>query len=156
MNPPRFSLIFYKDFPGFLRVAHPHQYVQRITPINAQRTPQRPLTTADSIGSATFPSSQEGWPKAGVVGPRGRRPRPTTPPPNPLSPSPLQQNRTFAHKYGIIYAKKLYFCRFFVNCAKCGEQLSENPDRECGDERVFVLKKHSLSSLGEAKRTQCK
>jgi len=78
------------------------------------------------------------------------------PPPNPLSPSPLQQNCTFAHKYGIIYAKKLYFCRFFVNCAKCGEQLAENPDRECVDERVFVLKKHSLSSLGEAKRAQRK
>ena len=37
---------------------------------------QRPVTSADSAGPATFPSSQEGWPKAGVVGPRrpsGRR-----------------------------------------------------------------------------------
>ena len=37
---------------------------------------QRPITPADSTGPATFPSSQEGWPKAGVVGPRrpsGRR-----------------------------------------------------------------------------------
>ena len=31
---------------------------------------QRHLTTANSTGPATFPSSQEGWPKAGVVGPR--------------------------------------------------------------------------------------
>ena len=45
------------------------------------------------------------------------------PPPNPLSPSPLQQKCTFAHIYGIIYAKKMYFCGFFVNCAKCGEKL---------------------------------
>ena len=37
---------------------------------------ERPVTSADSAGPATFPSSQEGWPKAGVVGPRrpsGRR-----------------------------------------------------------------------------------
>ena len=37
---------------------------------------ERPVTPADSAGPATFPSSQEGWPKAGVVGPRrpsGRR-----------------------------------------------------------------------------------
>ena len=37
---------------------------------------ERPITFADSAGPATFPSSQEGWPKAGVVGPRrpsGRR-----------------------------------------------------------------------------------
>ena len=31
---------------------------------------ERPITLADSAGPATFPSSQEGWPKAGVVGPR--------------------------------------------------------------------------------------
>ena len=31
---------------------------------------ERPVTPADSAGPATFPSSQEGWPKAGVVGPR--------------------------------------------------------------------------------------
>ena len=30
---------------------------------------QRHLTPANSIGPATFPSSQEGWPKAGVVPP---------------------------------------------------------------------------------------
>lgn len=29
-----------------------------------------PIPPANSIGPATFPSSQEGWPKAGVVGPR--------------------------------------------------------------------------------------
>ena len=39
---------------------------------------ERPVTSADSAGPVTFPSSQEGWPKAGVVGPRrpsGRRRR---------------------------------------------------------------------------------
>ena len=49
MNPPRFSLIFYKDFLRFLRAAHPIQYAQRIQFLRAayyanhyaQRTPQR-------------------------------------------------------------------------------------------------------------------
>ena len=62
----------------------------------------------------------------GVAEGRGGRPaRPSgrAPPPNPLSSSPLQQKCTFAHIYGIIYAKNLYFCGFFVSCAKCSLQL---------------------------------
>ena len=38
MKAIRFSLIFYKDFPRFLRAAHPIQYAQR-TQIIARSVP---------------------------------------------------------------------------------------------------------------------
>ena len=47
---------------------------------------KRPLTPANSTGPETFPSSQEGWPKGGVVGPHGRQAAPHHPTPCPPAP----------------------------------------------------------------------